>query len=183
MTWVTPRTWVTSEVVTAAIMNQHVRDNLLAAQDRIQEVYKLTDEIVNNSAVLQDDNELFFTVVAGQKYLFTLNLIIVAASNAPDFLPAFTFPTGTLNWTGIGLDTAATSAIASVRISGIAPATTGVAGPAFGAVSASTGLLINGSYSCTTGGTVRLQWAQSVATASDTTVKAGSSIQAIRVAV
>lgn len=29
MSWTSPRTWVTAEVVTAAIMNQHVRDNLL----------------------------------------------------------------------------------------------------------------------------------------------------------
>jgi hypothetical protein len=28
MAWTTPRTWVTSEVVTATIMNTHVRDNL-----------------------------------------------------------------------------------------------------------------------------------------------------------
>lgn len=30
MAWTTPRTWVTSEVVTAAVMNTHVRDNLSA---------------------------------------------------------------------------------------------------------------------------------------------------------
>lgn len=30
MAWTTPRTWVTSEVVTSAIMNTHVRDNLIA---------------------------------------------------------------------------------------------------------------------------------------------------------
>lgn len=30
MAWTTPRTWVTAEVVTAAVMNTHVRDNLLA---------------------------------------------------------------------------------------------------------------------------------------------------------
>lgn len=29
MAWTAPRTWVTSEVVSAAIMNTHVRDNLL----------------------------------------------------------------------------------------------------------------------------------------------------------
>ncbi len=29
MTWTAPRTWVTAETVTAAIMNAHVRDNLL----------------------------------------------------------------------------------------------------------------------------------------------------------
>lgn len=30
MSWTAPRTWVANEVVTAAIMNTHVRDNLLA---------------------------------------------------------------------------------------------------------------------------------------------------------
>mgnify|MGYP001592239233 CR=1 FL=1 len=30
MAWTAPRTWVTSELVTAAIMNTHIRDNLLA---------------------------------------------------------------------------------------------------------------------------------------------------------
>lgn len=33
MAWTDPRTWVTSEVVTAAIMNTHVRDNLKAIGD------------------------------------------------------------------------------------------------------------------------------------------------------
>jgi hypothetical protein len=30
MAWTTPRTWVTNETVTAAVMNTHVRDNLTA---------------------------------------------------------------------------------------------------------------------------------------------------------
>ena len=30
MAWTAPRTWVTGEVVTASVMNVHVRDNLLA---------------------------------------------------------------------------------------------------------------------------------------------------------
>ena len=33
MAWTSPRTWVASEVVTAAIMNTHVRDNLKAIGD------------------------------------------------------------------------------------------------------------------------------------------------------
>ena len=33
MAWTAPRTWVAAEVVTAAIMNTHVRDNLLALGD------------------------------------------------------------------------------------------------------------------------------------------------------
>ena len=31
MAWTAPRTWVTGELVTASIMNTHVRDNLIAA--------------------------------------------------------------------------------------------------------------------------------------------------------
>jgi hypothetical protein len=31
--WTTPRTWVASELVTASLMNQHVRDNLAAIGD------------------------------------------------------------------------------------------------------------------------------------------------------
>jgi hypothetical protein len=33
MAWTTPRTWVAGEVVTAALMNTHVRDNLKAIGD------------------------------------------------------------------------------------------------------------------------------------------------------
>src|SRR5580765_7176661 len=33
MPWTAPRTWVTSEIVTAAMMNTHIRDNLLAIHD------------------------------------------------------------------------------------------------------------------------------------------------------
>jgi hypothetical protein len=33
MAWTTPRTWVAGEVVTAAVMNTHVRDNLKALGD------------------------------------------------------------------------------------------------------------------------------------------------------
>lgn len=39
MAWTSPRTWVTSEMVTAAIMNTHVRDNLLF-------LYELPDLVV-----------------------------------------------------------------------------------------------------------------------------------------
>lgn len=31
MSWTNPRTWVTNEVVTSALLNTHIRDNLLAA--------------------------------------------------------------------------------------------------------------------------------------------------------
>ena len=35
MAWTTPRTWTTGELVTAAIMNQHVRDQLVDLDTRV----------------------------------------------------------------------------------------------------------------------------------------------------
>lgn len=182
MAWTTPSTWVASAVLTAAQLNQQIRDNLTALSDRTQAVYKSADETVNNVVVLQNDDELFFNVVAGQKYIFSVNLIHTSASATPDIAVGFTFPTGTMNWLGTGLDTAAAASTASVRIAGTAGAASGTS-IGFGVLTSTSGLQITGSYSCTTGGTVRLQWAQNTATVADTTVKAGSSLQAIRVAV
>jgi hypothetical protein len=180
MTWVAPITFVAATALTAAQMNQNVRDNTTALSDRIQEVYKSADEIVNNSTTLQNDNELLFTAVAGQKYLFTVNLIHISVSASADINVGFTFPTGTMNWLGVGMDLAATVNPASVRMAGTVGAASGTA-LAFGTLTTTSGSQITGTYACTTGGTVQLQWAQNTLTASDTTVKAGSSIQAIRV--
>lgn len=36
MAWTTPRTWVTSELVTASIMNTHVRDNLSFLKSEVE---------------------------------------------------------------------------------------------------------------------------------------------------
>lgn len=183
MAWTSPRTWAASEFVTATLLNTHLRDNLTALSDRIQCVYKSADETVTNSAALQNDNELSFTVVAGQKYLFTVNLLVVSSVNTSDIAAAFTFPAGTMNWLGTGLDQAATTTTASMRMAGSVGAASGTS-ITFGAITSQSGLTITGSYSCTTGGTVQLQWAQGVAAAAtDVTVKAGSSLQATRVAV
>jgi hypothetical protein len=63
-TWTTPRTWVTLETVTAAIMNTHVRDNLdfLYNIDRVS-VYKGSNQSVADSTwdVLTFGSERFDT--------------------------------------------------------------------------------------------------------------------------
>jgi hypothetical protein len=40
MSWTAPRTWVAGEIVTAAMMNTHVRDDLLALYPHRCEVYR-----------------------------------------------------------------------------------------------------------------------------------------------
>lgn len=181
MAWTAPSTWVAAAVLTAAQLNQQLRDNLLALSDRHQPVNKASDQIVNNSAVLVNDTDLKFTAVAGQKYQFIVNLLHTSASATPDIAVGFTFPTGTMTWLGVGMDLAATVNPASVRMAGTVGGASGTNIP-FGVLTTTSGLQITGTYSCTVGGTVQFQWAQSVATAADTTVKAGSSILAIRVA-
>lgn len=180
MTWTAPRTWVTSEVVTAAMMNAHVRDNTLALSDRIQPIYKGSDQSVNNSTTLVSDTALKFTAVASQNYVFDINILLACTSATPEFTTGFSFPTGTLGYSMYGLDLASTSITASARFNAVTAATTGVAALTVATPSATTGVAIRGAFKCTTGGTVTLMWAQNVATATNTTVSQGSTLTAIR---
>lgn len=183
MAWTSPRTWVVSEIVTAALMNTHVRDNLNALSDRIQQVRKSADESVTSSTVLQDDNELQFTVVSGQSYVFQMGLLVTSTVATGDIKVLVTNTgSGTLTWGVLGLNLAATtgtdSAVESGRDSAIA--TTAVS---MGAVNGTLHNLITGSFSATANGTVKLQWCQDTSSATATTVKAGSWLQAVRTSV
>jgi hypothetical protein len=56
MSWVTPRNWSSSEVVTASMMNQHVRDNLQFLYDRLVSVRLVTNTTpVSNSGSGETD--------------------------------------------------------------------------------------------------------------------------------
>lgn len=50
MAWTTPRTWVTSEVVTAALMNTHLRDNLNYLKNQVAAHFMLSAASVIPSA-------------------------------------------------------------------------------------------------------------------------------------
>lgn len=183
MAWTTPITFVAAAALTAAQMNANVRDNTNALADRIQAVYKSADQNVNNSTTLVNDTELKFTAVAGQNYVIDMNILLACTSATPEFVSAFSFPAGTLGYSMTGLDLAATSVVASARIPATVSATTGVATATVATPSATSGVLVRGSFKCTTGGTVTFMWAQSVATAVNTTVSQGSTLTATRVAI
>lgn len=55
MAWTTPRTWVAGEIVTAALMNVHVRDNLDDLNDRmdlaVQEVQEEVTTLDGNGSI------------------------------------------------------------------------------------------------------------------------------------
>lgn len=56
MAWTTPRTWVVDEVVTASVMNVHVRDNMNALKDppTDQDILNLGADITVTSATFVD---------------------------------------------------------------------------------------------------------------------------------
>ncbi len=51
MAWTAPRTWVTGEVVTAALMNTHVRDNL-ADLHQIGSLFHMTEYLMSSDLTL-----------------------------------------------------------------------------------------------------------------------------------
>ena len=63
MSWTTPRTWVTNEMVSASIMNVHVRDNFLALIGAFCLAYHNTTQNVSagNTDALNLNSELYDT--------------------------------------------------------------------------------------------------------------------------
>ena len=135
----------------------------------LQIVRKTIDETVNNSAVLQNDNELLFNMGANETWFILTNLRC-STKAASGFKLAFTVPAGAAfrgTWTNQAFLGDEYDLTASLNTGA------GLALPVFKHFAA----YIGGAAA----GVLRLQWAQSVAVAEDTTVLANSSMIAIRV--
>lgn len=133
-------------------------------------VIKSLDETVNNSAVLQDDNELLLPVEANLTYHLA-SRITFTSGTTPDFKFAWTFPTGltmTYNLTCFAVGTSVLDQFAFTQT-----LTANLEGGASQRSAMIEGQVVVGS----TAGTLQLQWAQITATGSDTIVKAGSFIE------
>lgn len=197
MAWTAPRTWVSSEVVSAAIMNTHVRDELLEtapakASAAAQQVfstaanaiamvhsskYKTGDESVNNSATLQNDDHLAWTVAASEVWAFQFFGWVTIASGDPGFKSAFTVPAASSGYRVMKLLSGAatlTPVYTADLTTALASTPTGVTIIAVEMI----GVYIGGANA----GTVQFQWAQNAAVASNTTLKLGSYFDLKRVA-
>lgn len=174
MAWVAPRTWVASEVVTAAMLNQHVRDNLNALNGYVR---KTADQSVTSSIVLVNDSVLSLAIPAPGTYVIDTYLIASSAANsAGDINVGFGFPTGTLDFFCIGaIDPALTAgSIGTVNNNAILTATSGTSVIGLGLSTSINGIHVHANFVATASGTLNFMWCQNSSNASASTVKAGS---------
>lgn len=147
--------------------NVEVTGNLLSANAKTIAVYKKTDETVNNTTTLQNDDELFFNINRNEAWLFQ-GFILHNTGSTPDLKITFTVPSGA---TG-GFDPLNVGSSALTSFS----STISFGGTGSDSISYLTGIVKNGD----TAGTVQMQWAQNTADASDSTILSGSCIIATR---
>lgn len=153
----------------------HERDavdsSLLLSKRRLRYVIKAADEIVNNSTILQNDDELGIAVEANKLYLFRLRLRLVSTAVA-NFKFAFTIPAAASMRDTPFLYVASppTADVDSTVARALFP-TTGV-----DSVVTLTGHILTGANA----GNVVLQWAQNTAEVSDTKVLVGSYLELLR---
>lgn len=164
------RIWQTDTVT------EHVYDGaawqFLRGIDRA--VRKTSDETVNNSSTLQNDDALVIAVSASSRYRVEL-MLICSSSTTADIKGSWTGPSGaTMTWGTFAPHRAQTN-INSATISVNSFAIGGVADMAgFGTSSPALYVLRGLLTVSTTAGNLQFQWAQSTAEATNTVVRANS---------
>ena len=128
-------------------------------------VRKTSDETVNNSTTLQNDDHLVIAVGANEVWYFEA-LLLYNSGTTPDIKFAFTVPSGaSLSWSLVnkGDTSGGDAALQLSQTSGAALIVLGTAGIHV--------CLVKGIVRMSsTAGNLQLQWAQQVANASDTKV-------------
>ena len=139
-------------------------------------IVKAADESVNNSTTMQNDDDFSFSVAANTKYLVEM-FIIVDGPTAQAFEWDWTVPSGATGWH---------AGLRALNFAGNA-----FQDSADYTFSTQLGISVNGAGSPisalltayidvdSTAGTVQWRWAQQVAAAVNTTVKAGSWMRVI----
>jgi hypothetical protein len=180
MVWTTPRDWTAGELVTEAIMDTHVRDNLLATGPHLI-ARKTANESVTSSTALQDDDHLFFTIAANEVWLLEYRILGVTPA-AADYSLAFSVPTGCTTYRG-----ASTWTQGGTLINYSQTDTTGGADRlpvSYDGIDADGDYIIipvaavNGG----TGGTFMLRWAQQTSNATPTTFRTNSTLWGVKLA-
>jgi hypothetical protein len=180
--WTPPRTWNANEVVTAAMLNIHVRDNLLLLKTSINDdgtidpldggyvrfARKTTDQAVNTTAALVNVTDLTLPIGANETWIFRF-VIHGLSGTVPDWQFAVVVPSGSssVRYGLLNFNRTIIDANTSRSTSG-APMHVGAMG--FDEMLLVEGLVVNGASA----GNIQLQFAQSTAAGGATTVYANS---------
>ena len=176
MAFTTPATRATDFLVTAAIWNAELVDNMNTAWPHLV-VRKPSDESVVSSTALQDDNDLLFAVGANEIWLF--NILLIAIPNVGAIKSSFSFPaSGDLQSMRIGFDTALTSAVDMIRLTASDGTTYNYGNYTTSRIWRLENLYINAG----TAGNVVFRWAQNASNGTASVVKANSTLWAVKLA-
>ncbi|MEU5133423.1 hypothetical protein [Streptomyces californicus] len=139
---------------------------------------KPTDEQVVSSLTLQDDDHLTVSVTAGGRYAIDA-MLTVDGDPAADLLLTLAAPPGSTGyWTPGAITLGVSDGTGSIRLTRYAPgASIGVGITAAGLIVAPLGTITAGAN-----GVIAVQWAQNVASATPTILRAGSWLRVTRTA-
>lgn len=182
MTWTAPRTWTDGELENATILNQHIRDNLLALGQPAY-AFKSGDTARTSTTTLANDPDLQFAVGSGQTWAIDCLAVFTdasAASGTVDIKFAWNGPTASLaGWT---IPNAYMSTSDAILVPSPFTPFDGTTAIATGAGTTARSVVMRGIITTTASGTVVLMWAPNNSSASAVTLKAGSHIIARRIA-
>ncbi len=157
-----------SEAVVDESKRITITNLIAAATGRATIVRKTADETVNNSDTLQNDDELLLAVAVNEVWTFFM-WFVFNSGTTPDFKFTFTVPTNGSLKTIFGGDVAVTTVTTAIAEN------TGTDVRDVAGVGADRAYLIWGKYvGGDTAGNIQFQWAQNVANASNTIVRANS---------
>lgn len=145
-------------------------------------VRKTSDETVNNSTTLQNDDQLLIALPTAGTFGFRC-ILYYDSSTTGDFKAAFTMPAGaTMLWGGIGPATGASNTTGDGQFGTATASGTAVAYGGAGTGTANTVILrIDGEITMGgTSGNLQLQWAQNTLDATNTVVRTRSRLEVWR---
>lgn len=143
----------------------------------VELVRKTSDETVNNSTTLQDDNHLLTALAANEIIVFQCFIIQISDATA-DFKLAFTVPSGAvIQWSLANAAVTTTNTFAAPEV-----ITSSGTSQAIQGRTSDNGQLVSGMVrNSSTSGNLQLQWAQNTATVVDTIVSIDSHLIVWRV--
>jgi hypothetical protein len=171
-----PSRWASPGHQPRGFENEAILDRLASLNPAFV-AYKTSDETIISTGTYQDDDHLFATVEANGVYVVK-NIGAYNSGVTPDFRHKWSAPSGTFAAPYFQYFDGTNAMVRSTYSVPADGAVTGLQGKVsdtpfeFGAI-----------YTCgATGGTLQWQWAQDVSTASNTVVRAGTTMTVVRVA-